>query len=377
MYRFGLECMRSNRYDTDVPYQLIQILLDIAEDSEGSLDFWVTRDVQPAANEVLTKLADQPEHAHRVAYLRTLAAGFAWATRRYPEARERIDVLKGSLHEQALADMRLHGRRILEDVALFSSPVADRALEAEEALQWGRPDVAVERYEAALASATAPDLIAVIRDRLATAVLARDFSAGGWVPLTFERGLPGWRKRRGAWHASVPEAIKGGPTPEGLRLICQTPVGARFEMRGRINMSKLQRRDKRRNAGILFRYHENRDRSDWQSFQIYNGEGRAWIGYRFWKVKGEYVPIKKNRKDLYDFYLQVWDDHATLAIDGDHLFAGRLGEGDSFMPGTLFGLGGSYGGTRGYAVFENLELRRLTEPPEALAELLEGEEEWP
>ena len=376
MYRFGLECMQSGRYDTDVPFQLIRALLDIAEDNEGSLDFWVTRDVQPVVNEVLTKLADRPEHTHRIVYYRTHAAGFAWATQRYEEASERIKAIAGSLDEDALAEMRLTGRRILDDVAIFTSPVAERVAEADEAFEWGRPALAIEGYAAALAETAAPDVVGPLRDRLVTATILRDFMSGEWVPLQFERGLPGWRVRGGIWHASVPEAINGGPNSTGLRLICQAPVGARFELRGRINMKNLHYL-KSTNAAIYFRYRENRDRSDWQAFQIYNVEKRGWIGYRFWKVKGEYMPIEEVRNRLYEFHLKLWDTHATLRINGKPVFAGRVGKGDSWTPGSLFGLGGSYNGTRGYAVFDNLELRRLLEPPQALAELLQREQEWP
>jgi thiol-disulfide isomerase/thioredoxin len=370
MYRFGLECMNSGRYDTDVPFQLIQALLEIAEDGDGSFDFWVLRDVYAVADEVLTSLAADPAHAHRAREFATLAAGIAWGTERYEEAGRAIETLGGSWDDTVLGEMRVTRRRILDDVAVFTSPVAQQVVEADEALRWDRADLAVERYQAALAATTDPVVISIVHDRLVTATVCRDFQNGDWVPLTFERGLPGWRIRGGAWHSSAPSTIKGGPKRDGLRLICQAPVGNRFELQGRIDMEKLMRRSKKTNAGIFFRYREYLDRSDWQSFLIYNAEKRAWIGYRFWKPKGEYISLRGSVKRSFDFHLQVWDEHAALYLNGELVFAGLIVEGEDWRPGRLFGLAGSYGGRDGYVKFESLELHRLTEPPEALTAAL-------
>ncbi len=370
MYQLGLACMRSGRYDTLVPFQLVRILLDIASDAEGSRDFWVRRDVQPAANEVLTRLADRPEHARRVAYYRTLATGFSWATRRYEDARERVQALDGALDADALADMKLASRRILDDVTVFTSPVAARVAEADEAFEWDRPDEAVAMYEAALADATDPAVAAVVQDRLATADIYRLFQTGDWVPLTFQRGLPGWRVRHGRWHASVPELIKSGrPGTAGLMLVCQAPIGSRFEMRGHIDTSRIGR-NKKTNAGIAFRYREHLDSSEWHSLLIYNNDKRCWIGHKLSRAAGDSTPLNGRVRKTIDFLLQVWDDHAAVQLNGTPVFAGPVADPESPSPGALIGLTGWH--PTGYTGFRDIELRRLAEPPEALAELLEG-----
>jgi len=370
MYQLGLACMRSGRYDTDVPFQLVRILLDIADDADGSLDFWVRRDVQPAANEVLTRLADRPEHALRVAYYRTLATGFSWATGRYEDARGRVQALNSVLHAEALADMKLAGRPILDDVTVFTSPVAARVAEADEAFEWDRPEVAVELYKAALADATSPAVAAIVQDRLTTADIVRLLETGDWVPLEFQRGLPGWRVRSGRWHASVPELIKSGrPGTAGLMLVCQAPIGSRFEVRGHIDMSRIGR-SKDNNAGITFRYREQLDSSEWHAFLIYNNDKRCWIGDRYTRAAGDSIPLKGNVRKKFNFHLQVWDEHAALQLNGKPVFAGPVASQENPSPGALFGLTGWH--ATGYAGFQDIEIRRLAEPPEALIESLEG-----
>ena len=368
MHQFGLACMRSGRYDTLVPFQLVRVLLDIADDAEGSRDFWVMRDVQPAADEVLTRLADRPEHVDRVAYYRTLAAGFAWATKRYDAARGRVRAANSVLDADALADMKMVSRRILDDVTVFTSPVAARVAEADEAFEWDRPGEAFELYEAALADASDPAVAAVVQDRLATADMYRLFQAGDWAALSFQRELPGWRVRRGLWHASVPGLIKGGPG--GLMLVCQAPIGSRFELRGRIDMSHLAF-NKDNNMGIAFRYREQLDSSEWNVFLIYNQQKRCWIGHKFARTAGDSAPLAGRVGKSFDFHLQVWENHAALRLNGKPVFAGPLTGYDNGSPGALLGLTGWYSRS-GYGGFQDLQVRRLAEPPEVIAELLEG-----
>jgi hypothetical protein len=376
MYRFGLECSSTGRYDTDVPYQLVQALLDIAEDAEGSFVFWSAYDVYPAAGEVLVRLAAEPRNAHRANYYRTIAAGMAWGSRRYEESRRIIAELGNEFDGPALEkELHVSRRTVLDDVTVFTSPVALPVLESDEAMRNGRAALAAERIEAALAGTSDESVAAVLRDRLVTAQQYRDFLAGGWVALSFEKGLPGWRARRGAWHASTSASIKGGPKGEGMRLVCQVPVGDRFQLRGRINPDKLIARNHQANAGIVFRFREHFDRSDWQSFLLYDAQKRAWIGYRQEGAEGEYVPLKARARKPLDFDLQVWGEGAVLAVNGEQVFAGRVGASGDFHPGELFGLTGAYGDVQGYARFENLQLRRLAKPPEALVASLEAADE--
>ena len=68
---------------------------------------------------------------------------------------------------------------------------------------------------------------------------------------------------------------------------------------------------------------------------------------------------------MFEFHLQNWDNEAVLYLNGEFMFAGRLKPTDYFNPGSAIGLAGSYAGTHGYAVFQDLRLRQLTERPEA------------
>ena len=365
MFEFGIECAQTERFDTDVPYYLIKALLDIDNDQEYSRRFWRQNRVDVFAGQILDQLASHPSHAHRANEFRTIQAGIAWAVRDYEQARRVIQHLANDLEAQPLLKMRIARRQLLDDAKAFTSSFADEIHSADRLRDLGQLDGAAKTYEQiATRIEDNPPLAAILRDRIVTTNLQTQFNSGEWVELKFEDGLPGWRKRAGAWHSSTSNSVKGGPNDDGLFLISEFDVGPRFELQGEIDMSKL-RRENDANTGIVFQYLEAFDRADWLAFQIYNREKRAWIGYRFWKAKGEYLPLGRRVEQSFKFHLQNWDNEAVLYLNGELMFQGRLQPTDYFNPGAAIGLAGSYAGNSGYAVFRDLRLRQLTERPEA------------
>lgn len=365
MYEFGIECAQTERFDTDVPYQLIEVLLDIDNDQEYSRRFWRQNRVEVFAGQVLDQLASDPAHAHSANEFRTIQAGMAWALRDYEQASKAVQDLGDDLDDKTMLDMRITTRQLLDDSRAFTSKFADEIHSADRLNGLGQLDAAVNAYEQIASQIEHdPHLQTILRDRIVTTNIQTQFNSGEWVELKFEDGLPGWRKRAGAWHSSTSNSVKGGPKNDGLFLISEFDVGPRFELQGKIDMSKLRRHDEA-NAGIVFQFREAFDRSDWLAFQIYNREKRAWIGYRFWKAKGEYLRLGRRVEQVFEFHLQNWDNEAVLYLNGEFMFAGRLKPVDYFNPGSAIGLAGSYAGTRGYAVFQDLRLRQLTERPEA------------
>ena len=365
MFEFGIECAQTERFDTDVPYYFIKALLDIDNDQEYSRRFWQQNRVDVFAGQVLDQLASHPSHAHRANEFRTIQAGIAWAVRDYEQARRVTQNLGNDMDAQPLLKMRIARRQLLDDAKAFTSSFADEIHSADRLRDLDQLDGAAKTYEQiATRIEDDPPLAAILRDRIVTTNLQTQFNSGEWVELKFEDGLPGWRKRAGAWHSSTSNSVKGGPDDDGLFLISEFDVGPRFELQGEIDMSKL-RRENDANTGIVFQYLEAFDRADWLAFQIYNREKRAWIGYRFWKAKGEYLPLGQRVEQSFKFRLQNWDNEAVLYLNGELMFQGRLQPTDYFNPGAAIGLAGSYAGNSGYAVFRDLRLRQLTERPEA------------
>ncbi len=368
MYAFALECAATERYDTEVPFELINALIRIEDDESFDHRFWRERDVYQHAAQVLAGYSSQPERAPRSTWYKSHLAMFAWACGRYNDARTLAEELGDELDEEVLARIRTTPQRVVSDSIAFSSTIAHLIREGDAALGIDEARTALLAFGEAKANAKNDEALnALLTDRMVTAARYARFLDDDWVKLTFEDGLPGWHVHKGAWHSSETNQIKGGPTREGLLLLSRAPVGPRFELRGIIDTSKLINRNTN-NTSILFQYRDDLDRSDWLSFQIFHREKRAWIGYRYWKVQGDYVPLGDRRVSLFEFHLQNWDNQAVLHINGQQVFAGRLRPGEHWIPGHQIGLGGSYASFQGYTRFKNLELRRLTSRPAALSQ---------
>src|SRR5204863_6416946 len=106
LYAFGLECKKTERYDTDVPYKLISVLCKItADQSEEAVrageprtaeTCWVWRmpGVYGNAIDVLEKCMAWHDSHSPPAFFNSMAAGCAWRAGKMNDCRkflERVD----------------------------------------------------------------------------------------------------------------------------------------------------------------------------------------------------------------------------------------------------------------------------------------------
>ena len=369
MFEFGLECARTERFDTYVPYELIGILLDIDKEQQYSKRFWRLNRIYPIANPILEQLVLNPAHKHDILEYRTIQVGMAWVMHEFVDAKKMLDQANNELDEAWLINQNMSARKILDDVHIFTSNFADKITAADKLSSVKNFKGAVNAYDEIIKQIEDdPALMVILRDRLVTAEIETQFKTGEWVDLKFEEGNPGWRARGGIWHSSSPEIIKGGPQFNGLFLISKFAVGDQFELSGKIDMSNLRRRNDS-DAAIVFQHSDNvkSDNSHWLAFQIYARQKRAWIGNRFWKGSGQYLPLGKRRIYVYDFHLKNWGEEAVLYLNSTLVFSGKIKIHSSFKSGQSIGLAGSYAtASAGYALYENLKLRKLNERPEEL-----------
>lgn len=369
MFEFGLECARTERFDTQVPYKLIKVLMDIDREEKYSRRFWRLNRVDQIAIPVLDQLASDPTQTHNMQAYRTIQAGIFWALDKFDDAKRMLDLIDSDLKSGTLQNLRMSRREILDDVHAFTGKFAETITEADSLHRVKNFKGAVKAYENIITQIEDDSkLMSILRDRIVTAEIEGQFKTGQWVDLKFEDGNPGWRVRAGVWHSSSPESIKGGPQHDGLYLISNFDVGTQFEITGEIDLSNLARRDSS-NAAIVFQYRDYvySDNSFWLSFQIYARQKRAWIGYRFWKGSGKYLPLGRRREYVYDFHLKSWGEEAVLHLNDKLMFADQITIDRYFIPGQAIGLGGSYSSSSaGYAIYKNLKLRRLDVRPAEL-----------
>ncbi len=97
MYAFGLECLKTGRFDTDVPLMYARTLCDLTEELEGDTEYWR----KPGVYEHLEAMSDgyakaQPE---RSPWFQSIHAATAYRCGKQDQARELLDALGGDLDE--------------------------------------------------------------------------------------------------------------------------------------------------------------------------------------------------------------------------------------------------------------------------------------
>ena len=108
MYQFGLECMKTNRYDTAVPFQLLEILFQIDEQWGGKGEIWREEGVYENAKTILEKMEKEVPHTREFArkgvnsdWILTLQGAIAIKAEQYDDARKAFDKVGMKLQRDA------------------------------------------------------------------------------------------------------------------------------------------------------------------------------------------------------------------------------------------------------------------------------------
>ncbi len=371
-YLFGLECAGTERYDTPIPDRLLSILLEMGEDSELGLAFFNQPGVYENARDLINTLLELRADPRNIRWLRSQQAAFAWAVEAWDDCQRALEDLDGTLTTSVTTSCRTTERRIRHDVALHTSDRLDVILKADKAAANGAVDAAIEQYLATLEQLDSEEeLRLVVRDRLVSAVFARDYPSQEWIDLPMERGLPGWEPVHGVWQASFDEdAIRGGPDDVSMMLLFKAPVGDRWELRGRIKTGGLQQANEgRSNAGIITHGAVDYLRDRCRVFLIFDRQNKAVVrgAMRASSPSVEKALEGKRRKE-FTFLLQMWGDEIAAYVDDQLIFAGEAPSDPGAFYGRRLGVGGHYWYQDGFARFEDLQIRQLAEPPAALRE---------
>ncbi|MCP3906263.1 MAG: hypothetical protein GY715_21780, partial [Planctomycetes bacterium] len=366
MYAFGMACMNTERYDTMVPFMLVTTIVDIGTDAE-SFSFLEDPGIYPSAREVVDRYVERPDRSGVRGWFASTGAAIAWAAGQHEDCLRYLELVEFKPFTSRLKVFDTTPREVIDDAVLYGSRIGPAVLRAEEAIDAGDVAAGMRGYEEALEVAGDDERIAgIVRDRIVATELLRGFMAGDWVPLRFRPGLPGWRVVEGVWQEISETAILAGPNSDGLKLLCLTPFGRRFEMRGVIDLRGLEKaRGRRLNAGVYFAYAPERTRYTWQTLLLYRPSDWSQVGPRLDWRRAERFQLPRKKHHRYEFHLQVWDSEVIVTVDGEVVCTGTLGDDGEDRPlGDLIGLGGAYAEMCGFARFEDFAIRRLAGRPE-------------
>ncbi len=107
IYAFGLEFAATERYDTFVPYQLVQNLLMLAKPRRMDFSFMRGTQAYENAKMVLTRYIHTVRWAKRQNYYRSVLLCLAFKTGHLDDARQMLAMLKGVIDPAARSEFRI------------------------------------------------------------------------------------------------------------------------------------------------------------------------------------------------------------------------------------------------------------------------------
>jgi tetratricopeptide (TPR) repeat protein len=376
MYRFGLECLATQRFDTDVPFQLLQALIDIQSETSGAA-FWQRPDVYQNVKAACEGMEREPSRAddqraiNSHSYTMSVHAAAAMHARQFPDARR----LFNSLGDRVQSDVFDKLRRRLDDdrpmaIALTGKggPDAARALPLLDSDDPATRLKAYELFQSASRLDNDPRAQVFYHRKLGPAEWELAFATGQWVDLTFDPQKNLWDPRKGSWQVVGTRQVVGKSTPpdEGMVYVCRALFPPPLEIELDVECLRSDQRTLRAGlcvglwrtdlltgpaataTGMLFWADGSRNRS-----------GLARVGDLPWSLE---QPLAKPSH----LHLRVWNDYFDFSCDGRLLPVHCSG---SFVPETPIALANSHWlQETGEVRFSNLRVRKLSAgspPPES------------
>lgn len=214
MYKFGLECMETERYDTDVPFRLISVILQIDDELGNRGEAWRRPGVYKNAKQVFDNLekayidGSRPMQENVYWDMMTLHAVAAIHAKEFTDARQLLEKIGEKLREQHFSNHGLKPRvasslvfamtgKASEQVAEFQSLVEENKFDSSKSR-----DAALKLLNSAVtkdSNVHAKPYYDYWKTRLSW---QQQFERGEWVNLEFGQGFLMWQiSRKTAWHA--------------------------------------------------------------------------------------------------------------------------------------------------------------------------------
>ena len=237
IYQFGIECMETERFDTDIPYMLCQALWNIMQDSQNALGHNYMR--KPGIYEnvqyVCQGYINQEGKENDVHWWKTVWLGFAYLTDHWEDAGRLLEEIDGKLNANAMGRFPLSSEEVLSAIRINTSPYADIITNALERAERGDDQLAMESLTAVLAKEDLkPAVSNAIKSHMQGLTWSLRFDEELSVSLIPDRNLDGWRTAGGSWSQTDEGALSGVSDTGGVILECKSKFGTRWQLSGEI-----------------------------------------------------------------------------------------------------------------------------------------------
>ena len=350
MYRFGLECLNTGRFDTDVPEYFRLVLKEIGTE----VDDWRTPLRGPGVYENLKKyylgMYSEPTRKDKQVFWKSSLGMTAWVTGNYADAQEIFDELGDKLDDCAFTNYDTDKTIALAETRLMTGAHREVFSKAEGFFNNNQFQEARPLYEDLRAKMKGDRDLFIINDRLVILEIKNIYIKGEWVDLNPDQSMAGWLSQRGKWSVEKKDgSLKGETTGKENSIMCLNGfnINGNYEIRGQVEAEYM--------SGInLGCYNKN-----FLTVHIDRYRKRLGLGRQFYAAK-KVVPIEQLPAKI-DFNITVKDGSVTVSLNGKTYFENEPIRSHWWNPRVgKIGVGQYFGKSKGHVIkYRNLQIRKL------------------
>ncbi|HEY8241697.1 MAG TPA: hypothetical protein VIH35_09630 [Kiritimatiellia bacterium] len=357
MYDFGLACLDTGRFDTDVPYQFFYVLETISGDMKSDQSLINL----PATYKRLEEMFEGylgVKTGSALAFYKTLYAATAWKHSQYADAARLFDELGDGVQAWVVAE---HVEAGLADVRgeskLRAGPLGSEFARVEtlaEKGSWGDALALCTSLESQVeAGSEVAAYLAMHRQKVEH---ERAFFSGEPVALLPDASFSGWSVKGGTWRLGDDGWIEGTSNDAGLELVYDKPIEGDFQCEATFVYGTSPYKFKF-NGGFVFGYGDEHP-EEFYSCLVYRAEEIAYVRSRFSTNDGvsarASVAPDENRLEM-----SCVKGRVTVKVNGSEILKNEAVENNYLRDGVRVGIGGYYWYPNATLRFKDFKIRRL------------------
>jgi len=343
MYEHGVECMETKRYDTQTPYELINVLREIAMDREMDFSFMRGGPMYDNARKVLTGYIASPHDPKHRDFYRTTLMGFAVRTGQWDDARRMLDAIKGAPDARAARSMGLlPSENIVGVIRAFTGKTGPAVLKANGLRAQGKCDDALKLYESSLIASKDPSVRTYLLSVMMRTRWQKRFASGQWVRLNVERGLPGWLPTIGYWTVDRDGALVGRNTKKAALIWCNVNFGQSFELKAKLEVLEAPYQVSK--VGLAFGSRDSMsDSPRWHNCHFVVQGQKVFLGRNWGGNEGHDAAVKRAntlriQKDRHVVSVWLNDKNVCMNRPLPHHVGGLTGNVGIYCPSSAAGM---------------------------------------
>lgn len=367
MYDFGVECLKTGRFDTNVPWLFFENIGRIVSDYDSEPAYWR----RPDTTEHIKQMCDGYEKTGNIGSperCKTIKAVLLYANGSCEEAKGILDELGEKADKTVPPEfIRMPLEQVREEVDVLSTQPGKGLVRAASLYDEGEIQKALVVCREVLGKYPDKDKIpSVVRRWSSVLNIENGLLKSEWVDLSPHGELSGWRVDNGEWIAESDGSIKGSASNDGagMTLTSHANLGGHFEVKGELDF--VSPADSAFFAVLEFR-------GSWRTMDVMfnrtNKEVRISSSTSSWKHSVPSPPIV----DHNTFTIRYWDGKVTVEVNGEPLpgcYAGKPGSpemsGESPDERVFVAITASAFKGKGVVRVKNLQARRLKDLPKEM-----------